>query len=102
VARLLTELEAVTERRARYVCELVALGPAGEEVRGRGTLEGTIALEPRGSEGFGYDPIFIPAGETRTVAELGDGWKAQNSHRARAARALLEALASLPGLWRPT
>jgi XTP/dITP diphosphohydrolase len=102
VGRLLTELEGVAERRARYVCELVALGPAGEEFRGRGTLEGTIALEPRGSEGFGYDPIFIPAGETRTVAELGDGWKAQNSHRARAARALLEALASLPGLWRPT
>jgi XTP/dITP diphosphohydrolase len=102
VGRLLTELEGVAERRARYVCELVALGPAAEEVRGRGTLEGTIALEPRGSEGFGYDPIFIPAGETRTVAELGDGWKAQNSHRARAARALLEALASLPGLWRPT
>jgi XTP/dITP diphosphohydrolase len=85
VARLLAELEGVTDRTARYVCELVALGPEGEEVRARGTLEGAIALEPRGTEGFGYDPIFVPEGETRTVAELGDAWKAQNSHRARAA-----------------
>ncbi|TML24466.1 MAG: hypothetical protein E6G32_03615 [Actinobacteria bacterium] len=46
----------------------------------------------RGVEGFGFDPIFIPDGEKRTVAELGNGWKSKNSHRARAARALLEAL----------
>ena len=75
------------DRRARYVCELVAVGPHGEEERGTGTLEGTVAHEPRGSEGFGYDPIFVPEGETRTVAELGNSWKARNSHRARAARA---------------
>ena len=56
-------------------------------------LEGRIADEPRGSEGFGYDPIFVPDGEERTVAELGDAWKAEHSHRARAARALLDALA---------
>jgi XTP/dITP diphosphohydrolase len=61
-------------------------------VRGSGTLEGEIALEPRGSEGFGYDPIFVPLGESQTVAELGDAWKAQNSHRGRAARQLAEAL----------
>ena len=65
----------------------------GEELRGTGTLEGLIAEEPRGSEGFGYDPVFIPAGETRTVAELGNDWKSRHSHRARAARALLEARA---------
>jgi XTP/dITP diphosphohydrolase len=51
-------------------------------------LEGTVALAPAGDEGFGFDPIFIPLGETRTVAELGDEWKAQHSHRALAARAL--------------
>jgi XTP/dITP diphosphohydrolase len=88
VARLLAELAGVEDRRARYVCELVALGADGEELRGRGTLEGAIAAEPRGSEGFGYDPIFVPEGETRTVAELGDAWKREHSHRARAARAL--------------
>ena len=49
-------------------------------------LEGAIALAPAGDEGFGFDPIFVPLGETRTVAELGDEWKAQHSHRALAAR----------------
>lgn len=89
VAELLARLEGVPERRARYVCELVALGPAGEERRGTGILEGTIATGRRGDEGFGYDPIFVPSGETRTVAELGNAWKRRHSHRARAAAALL-------------
>jgi XTP/dITP diphosphohydrolase len=75
------------------VCELVALPPGGDEVNARGTLEGTIARKPRGGEGFGYDPIFVPAGETRTVAELGNAWKAEHSHRARAARELARLLA---------
>jgi XTP/dITP diphosphohydrolase len=92
IAKLLAELDGVDDRRARYVSELVALSPANEEARGTGVLEGRIALEARGTEGFGYDPIFIPDGEERTVAELGDGWKERSSHRARAARRLLEAL----------
>ncbi|MFN2469948.1 MAG: non-canonical purine NTP pyrophosphatase [Gaiellaceae bacterium] len=94
VARVLEELRGVAgePRRARYVCELVALSPDGDELRGRGTLEGRIADEPRGSEGFGYDPIFVPGGEERTVAELGDAWKRAHSHRARAACALDEAV----------
>ena len=57
--------------------------PDGEEITRRGTLEGEIALEPRGNEGFGYDPIFVPRGESRTVAELGNAWKAEHSHRAQ-------------------
>lgn len=93
VGRLLEELQDVEGdgRRARYVCELVALAPSGEEVRGTGVLEGQIADEPRGSEGFGYDPVFVPSGEEQTVAELGNDWKVENSHRARAARDLLRA-----------
>jgi XTP/dITP diphosphohydrolase len=96
VGRLLAELRAVEGdgRRGRYVCELVALSPSGEEARGTGVLEGRISEEPAGSEGFGYDPIFVPAGEEQTVAELGNEWKAENSHRARAARDLLRAMAS--------
>ena len=91
VERLLTELRSLEgeARRARYVCELVALSQSWEELRGTGILEGRMAEEPRGDEGFGYDPIFIPVGEERTVAELGNEWKAENSHRARAARDLL-------------
>jgi XTP/dITP diphosphohydrolase len=94
VAKLVGELEGVEDRRARYVSELVLLSPDGREVRGTGTLEGRIAYAPLGTEGFGYDPIFVPDGEEQTVAELGDAWKAEHSHRSRAARALVEALAS--------
>jgi XTP/dITP diphosphohydrolase len=90
IAKLLGELEGVEDRRARYVSELVAIAPDGEEFRGTGIVTGRIAGEPRGSEGFGYDPIFIPDGEERTIAELGDAWKARNSHRARSAHALRE------------
>ena len=98
VQRLLRELEGVVGegRRARYVCELVALAPDGEELRGTGILEGRIADEPRGSAGFGFDPIFVPDGEERTVAELGDEWKREHSHRSQAARALADALRTAP------
>ena len=95
VAQLLLELDGQTERHARYVCELVALAPDGAELHATGTLEGSIADARSGNEGFGYDPIFVPVGETRTVAELGNAWKTENSHRARAARSLAEALAAL-------
>ena len=84
IERLLRELQGADDRRARYVCELVLLGPKGEEIRGSGVLAGWISEEPRGSEGFGYDPVFVPEGEQRTVAELGNAWKSRNSHRARA------------------
>jgi XTP/dITP diphosphohydrolase len=92
VARLLDELSGAEgeARRARYVSELVVLSPDRQELRGTGTLEGRIAKQPRGSEGFGYDPVFVPEGEERTVAELGDHWKREHSHRAHAARALRE------------
>lgn len=93
VARLLSELEGVGDRRARYVCELVLLDADGAELRATGTLDGEIVFEARGREGFGYDPIFVPVGHERTVAELGDAWKSEHSHRARAARALAEILA---------
>ena len=92
--RALEELEGVQDRRARYVCELVAISPEGAECRGTGILEGRIAGEARGSGGFGFDSVFMPEGEEQTVAELGDDWKRENSHRARAARALLETITS--------
>jgi len=102
IEELLERLRGTADRRARYVCELVLLPPPvtvtkpgpeqATEVRGTGTLQGRIAEEPRGSEGFGYDPVFVPEGEERTVAQLGDEWKSRNSHRALAARALLAEL----------
>ena len=92
VERALTAVAGDADRAARYVCELVLISPEGRETRATGSLEGALALEPRGSEGFGFDPVFLPVGEERTVAELGDAWKSEHSHRARAARALAEAL----------
>ena len=90
--KTLEELGESEERRAWYVCELVAIAPDGTEFRGTGTLGGGIAHELSGSEGFGFDPVFIPDGEERTVAELGNEWKREHSHRARAARALLASI----------
>ena len=94
VGRMLAALAGIEGegRRARYISELVAVSPDGAELRGSGSLLGRIGHQPRGSEGFGYDPIFVPEDEERTVAELGNAWKRWNSHRARAARALLELL----------
>jgi XTP/dITP diphosphohydrolase len=92
IAKLLRELEGVDERDARYVSELVAFAPDGHEVHGSGILEGRIGDAPRGFGGFGYDPVFVPDGEESTVAELGDAWKNEHSHRARAARALRDAV----------
>jgi XTP/dITP diphosphohydrolase len=96
IAKLLGELEGISDRGARYVSELLLLSPDGRELRGTGTLEGRIAPAPSGDEGFGYDPVFIPADEERTVAELGNDWKAERSHRARAAHALRRALGDAP------
>ena len=93
VGWVLRELGGGGDRRARYVSELVALTPEGDELRGSGTLEGAIVREPSGAEGFGFDPVFVPSGETRTVASLGNDWKSRNSHRARAAQSLLNAIA---------
>ncbi|NUR74770.1 MAG: non-canonical purine NTP pyrophosphatase [Thermoleophilia bacterium] len=92
VDKLLDALRGRDDRRARYVCELVAIAPDRREVDATGVLEGSIALAPAGSEGFGFDPVFVPRGETRTVAELGDAWKAEHSHRAVAAHALCDTL----------
>lgn len=92
VEKLLGALADEGDRRARYVCELVALSPENDELVGTGVLRGEIALGAAGGEGFGFDPIFIPRGETRTVAELGDAWKAKHSHRALAAQALQDEL----------
>ena len=88
VAALATE----DERRARYVSVIVAVAPDGREVVARGALDGAIARAAAGAEGFGFDPVFVPDGETRTVAQLGDDWKRRHSHRAQAATTLARAL----------
>ena len=89
---LLERLAGEPDRNARMIAHMVAIGPDGREVDAVGVLEGEIATESRGAGGFGYDPVFVPEGETQTTAELGDDWKRAHSHRARAAEALRSAL----------
>jgi XTP/dITP diphosphohydrolase len=88
--RLIELIRAVPEvgRSARYRCLAVLAFPEGEELIGEGTCEGTLITEPRGSEGFGYDPIFVPSGRAETMAELPAEEKDRISHRGRALRAL--------------
>jgi XTP/dITP diphosphohydrolase len=93
-ARLLRELTGAEQRRARYVCALALASPEGEVVVGaRGACEGQIATEPRGSGGFGYDPLFVPERlPQQTMAELTPEQKNAISHRAQALHAFLPLL----------
>jgi XTP/dITP diphosphohydrolase len=92
--KLLRELSGVgaeTERRkARFVCVIALVEPSGHEVSFEGTCEGVIGTEPRGSYGFGYDPLFIVDEGGKTMAELPPAEKNKLSHRARAIERLKE------------
>ncbi len=88
-------LRSAQNRKARFVCALVVKTPNGEEWVFEGELQGTITHKPQGQMGFGYDPIFLPLNETKTMAELGPSFKNQNSHRAHAIKAFLQRLKSL-------
>ena len=88
--KLLSRMEGVTDRRARFRT-VIALILDGEVHEFEGIVRGTIATEPHGDGGFGYDPVFIPEGYDRTFAELSDV-KNHISHRARAVERLVEFL----------
>jgi len=90
-ARLIDELRGLTNRDARYVC-VAALVDHGGERTFRGTAEGVILEEPRGTEGFGYDPYFFSSELGKTFGEASLVEKEGVSHRGRAFRALIEAL----------
>ena len=97
VAKLLAELNDVPDamRDARFRSVIAVAYPDGGSFTVEGLLEGSIARSPRGSEGFGYDPVFVPAGASgRTLAELTAEQKNELSHRGRALRALAEKLTS--------
>lgn len=85
---LLSELGSGKSRSARFVCTL-ALVVEGLMLHATGVLEGTIADAPRGANGFGYDPLFIPKGSSRTFAEMTDSEKNMISHRAKALNELM-------------
>jgi XTP/dITP diphosphohydrolase len=80
-------------RTARYRCLADLAWPDGREVSAEGTCEGSLVSKPRGTGGFGYDPIFVPAGWEQTMAELSPEEKDRISHRGRAFRALSDLVA---------
>lgn len=95
IAKLLNELEGMEDRRARFVCVAVLALPDGREYIAQGELAGRIALRTRGTQGFGYDPVFIPEGYEQTLAELGPKIKNSISHRRRALERLKRPLLKL-------
>lgn len=82
--RLMSEMAGITDRRARFRCTMVLAKDGHEQAHFSGTVEGHLIDSPRGTTGFGYDPLFIPDGHSQTFAELGDTVKNTLSHRARA------------------
>ena len=91
--KLLSKMANVKERTARFRT-VISLIINGVEHQFEGCVEGCIATEKHGKEGFGYDPIFIPEGYDKSFAELGEEVKNQISHRARAVKKLAEYLSS--------
>lgn len=93
-AKLLSALEKAADRRAYYACIMVLVRHADDPlpVVAEGIWQGTIAREPRGSNGFGYDPLFVPSGGTASAAELDPAEKNRASHRGRALARLLKQL----------
>ena len=79
----------MSNRSAHYTAAVALVYPDGKTVTAEGYMYGRVIDTPRGERGFGYDPIFVPDGEERTVAELTDDEKNAISHRARALEALL-------------
>jgi XTP/dITP diphosphohydrolase len=98
LAKLVEEMRDRADRRAAYVCVLALAEPDGRQELFEGRCEGTLIDEPRGSGGFGYDPVFVPAersaGDERTMAELAPAEKDRISHRGKAARAFLDWLSA--------
>ncbi|MFN7904518.1 MAG: RdgB/HAM1 family non-canonical purine NTP pyrophosphatase [Pseudobdellovibrionaceae bacterium] len=105
VAKLLKmmQLKAVQDRSARFFAALTVNTPKGEVWKFEGELKGKISKTPAGQQGFGYDPVFVPdvqvdANSTKTLAELGPGFKVQHSHRAVAFRQFLVKFKESEGL----
>ncbi len=94
-ALLLEKLRGVTDRRARFVAVSVLCLPDGEIFVTSGTLNGRIAAASRGDGGFGYDPLFVPEGETRTLAEISADEKNLTSHRSKSMARMTRVLESL-------
>jgi len=90
--KLLGEMEGKTNRNARFVCYLCLIRPGSSPEFFEGVCRGSILPEPRGSGGFGYDPVFLPEGYTQGFGEMDENEKNALSHRGRAIKNMLEGL----------
>lgn len=90
--RVISEISGNPDKGADYYCAVVCVFPSGDEISVSGVTYGAIADEPRGTGGFGYDPIFIPEGYSETMAEITEEEKNKISHRGKAFRAFAEKL----------
>ena len=88
----MVQIRTPQNRLARFKAVIVLLSPEGEQFAFEGTMEGSVAQKETGSEGFGYDSVFIPEGEEKTNAELGLKFKNERSHRFEAGKKMLELL----------
>lgn len=90
IKRVLSELESIQDRSAYFTCAMTLINPEGKvEYSFEGRCEGSIIREARGNNGFGYDPIFLPNGYLKTIAELSENEKNRISHRSVALRQVL-------------
>jgi XTP/dITP diphosphohydrolase len=87
-------VEPADARTGRYRCVAAIAWPDGRALHAEGVCDGTLVVTPKGARGFGYDPIFVPRGEDRTIAELDDEEKDRISHRGRAFRGLAKLLSA--------
>ena len=97
MARVQSELGDSKDRRAWFTSALCLAWPDGETATFLGRAEGSVVWPPRGAGGFGYDPMFVPVGESRSYGEMPPGEKNATSHRARAFAQLLAACFSARG-----
>jgi len=95
-ARLMAVMVGKTGRQARFRCTMVLARNGREEANFSGTVEGRIIDTPRGQQGFGYDPLFVPDGFKQTFAELGEEVKNTLSHRSRALAKVVNHLGNCP------
>jgi len=89
---LLKKMENMEQRQAKFVCTIVCVFPDGDLISATGECSGAIATEPSGSGGFGYDPVFIPDGYNKTMAELISSEKNLISHRGKALQSFAQKL----------
>lgn len=96
IEKVLNELKGEKDRSAHFSCAMTLINPKGEvEYKYQGICEGSITEDARGANGFGYDPIFLVDGDTRTMAELSEEEKNQVSHRSDALRNVLNFIKTL-------